>query len=90
MIPTVNRKDFATLFVNLPREESIARLLKRAEIEKRADDTREKIEFRLEQYEKDTLPVLEYLKQHSNFFEIDGRPTIEEVTKKINELLDLQ
>jgi adenylate kinase len=83
------RKDFVTLFVNLPREESIARLLKRAEIEKRADDTREKIEFRLKQYEQDTLPVLDYLKQRSAFFEIDGTPPVEEVTNKINEAMGL-
>jgi adenylate kinase len=83
------RKDFVTLFVNLPKEESLARLLKRAEIEKRADDTKEKIEFRLQQYEKDTLPVLDYLKQHSTFFEIDGSPSVEEVTKNINRSLAL-
>ena len=83
------RKDFVTLFVNLPREESIARLLKRAEIEKRADDTREKIEFRLEQYTKDTLPVLDYLKQRSNFFEIDGTPLVEDVSVAINKALGL-
>jgi adenylate kinase len=84
------RKDFATLFVNLPKEESISRLLKRAEIEKRADDTREKIEFRLKQYEDDTLPVLDYLKQHSAFFEIDGQPSVEQVTKSINQSLGLE
>ncbi len=83
------RKDFATLFVNLPREESIARLLKRAEIEKRADDTREKIEFRLKQYEEDTLPVLDFLRPKSSFFEIDGTPSVEEVTKEINKVLKL-
>lgn len=83
------RKDFATLFVNLPREESIARLLKRAEIEKRADDTREKIEFRLQQYEQETLPVLDYLKKQTRFFEIDGTPSIEEVENKINKVLGL-
>jgi len=83
------RKDFTTLFVNLPREESIARLLKRAEIEKRADDTKEKIEFRLKQYEEETLPVLDFLKQNSQFFEIDGTPSVEEVTKEINKVLSL-
>lgn len=83
------RKDFATLFVNLPKEESLSRLLKRAEIEKRADDTKEKIEFRLQQYEKDTLPVLDYLKQRTTFFEIDGKYSVEEVTKKIGESLGL-
>lgn len=83
------RKDFVTLFVNLPREESLARLLKRAEIEKRADDTKEKIEFRLQQYEADTLPVLDFLKAQTKFFEIDGQPSIEEVGNKINKALGL-
>src|SRR5258708_5793996 len=38
------RKDLATLFVNIPREESITRLLQRAKIENRQDDTLEAIE----------------------------------------------
>lgn len=83
------RKDFVTLFVNLPKEESLARLLRRAEIEKRADDTKEKIEFRLQQYEQETTPVLDYLKKHSTFFEIDGTPPIEQVTVAINKALGL-
>lgn len=83
------RENFCSLFVNLPREESILRLLKRAKIEKRADDTKEKIELRLKQYEEDTVPVLDYLKNKTDFFEIDGLPPIEKVTEKINEILGL-
>jgi len=83
------RVDFATLYVTLPKEESLARLLKRAEIEKRADDTEEKIRFRLDQYEKETVPVLDYLKANSQFFEIDGRPSVDEVRQNINKALKL-
>ncbi len=83
------RGDFATLYVSLPPGESLARLLKRAEIEKRADDTREKIEFRLAQYQEETVPVLEYLKQQTKFFEIDGRPDVETVMDNINKALRL-
>ena len=83
------RKDFATLYVSLPREESVKRLLLRAEKEKRADDTMEKIEFRLQQYNNDTVPVLEYLKNKTNFFEIDGTPDIEAVSQNINQALGL-
>lgn len=89
LLKQVDRKNFVTLFINLPREESLARLLKRAETEKRADDTKEKIEFRLQQYEKDTLPVLDFLKTQSTFIEINGQPPVEDVTKKINEVLGL-
>jgi len=83
------RKDFTTLYVSLPRQESIARLLKRAELEKRADDTLEKIEFRLKQYEEETVPVLDYLKTKSTFIEIPGEEHVEDVTKKINQALKL-
>ncbi len=79
-----NRTEFSTFYINLPKDESIKRLLKRAELEKRADDTLEKIEFRLAQYLEETVPVLDYLKKQGQFFEIDGSPTIEEITKKIN------
>ncbi|OFZ46597.1 MAG: hypothetical protein A3D92_17150 [Bacteroidetes bacterium RIFCSPHIGHO2_02_FULL_44_7] len=82
------RQNFTTLFIDLPKEESLARLLKRAQIEKRADDTKEKIEFRLEQYYKDTLPVVEYLKKETNFIEIDGNQPIEKVTEDINKALN--
>lgn len=83
------RENFTTLFINLPKEESLKRLLGRAKHEGRADDTREVIEKRLEQYYQATLPVVEYLKQRTTFIEIDGRPGIEEVTKNINQALGL-
>lgn len=83
------RKDFTTLYVNLPKKKSMDRLLKRAEIEKRADDTREKIEFRLKQYEEETVPVLDYLKKNTAFLEIDGSKEIDEVAKNIRGALGL-
>ncbi len=81
------RENFTTLYISLPKAESVQRLLKRGQLEKRADDTLEKIEFRLQQYEEETLPVLDFLKQHTQFFEIDGSPQIHEVTKKIEQTL---
>lgn len=83
------RQIFTTLFINLPKEESLNRLLKRAEVEKRADDTKEKIEIRLKQYHTDTMPVLEYLKKETKFIEIDGRPSIEDVGNIINSYLNI-
>jgi adenylate kinase len=83
------RNDFITLFVNISKEETFNRLLLRASTEGRADDTKEKIEFRLKQYEQDTLPVLEFLKANTTFFEIDGMRYIEEVTTTINNTLGI-
>lgn len=83
------RTELTTLFVDVPKEETFNRLLLRAQKEGRADDTPEKIEFRLQQYYQDTLPVIDYLKERTNFIEIDGRPGIEEVTAEINRKLEL-
>jgi len=80
---------FTTIFLTLPREESLKRLLLRAEKEKRADDTREGIERRLKWYEEVILPTLDYLKAFGNFIEIDGRPPIPEVTSVINKALGM-
>lgn len=85
----IGRKNFVTLFLDIPKEDALTRLLKRGEIEKRADDTKEKIEFRLDQYYKDTLPVLDFLKIQTTTFTIDGRPSVDEVTKEINKVLGL-
>ena len=83
------RQEFTTLYVTLPKVESLTRLLKRAEIEKRADDTKEKIQYRLEQYYNETVPVIDYLKIQSNFVEIDGRPPVQDVAKNITNALGL-
>lgn len=81
-------KNFATIFITLPKEESIKRLLLRAKIEGRKDDTKEAIEFRLQQYEHDTVPVLDYLKESTEFITINGLPPIDEVTDQINKSLE--
>ncbi len=85
----INHTKMVTLFIDLPREESFKRLLLRAEQENRPDDTKERIEFRLQQYEEDTLPVLGYLRQHTEFITIDGQPSVDEVTAAINSALHL-
>jgi adenylate kinase len=89
-LKTQGRKNFTTIFINIPKEESINRLLLRAEKESRKDDTKEAIELRLKQYYEATVPVLNFLKTQSNFIEIDGTPSIEIVTENINKNLNIQ
>lgn len=83
------KKNLVTLYISLPEKETMDRLLKRAQIENRADDTEEKIKFRLEQYKKDTTPVLDFLKTKTQFIEIDGTPSVDEVTQKIYQALKI-
>ena len=64
-------------------KELVKRLLKRAEIEKRKDDTEEIIKTRLRIYEKDTAPILDYYKDKIKICNVNGLGTIEEVNKRI-------
>ncbi len=70
-----------TIFLDIPRSVSVARLLKRKDIENRSDDTPEIIERRLELYERETLPVLEFLRTTTTFFRLDGTPAPDVVTQ---------
>lgn len=83
------RSNFTTIFLDIPKDETMHRLTLRAEKEGRADDTPEKIEFRLQQYYADTLPVLDFLKERTHLIEIDGRPEIQTVTNNIITALGL-
>jgi adenylate kinase len=77
------RERMATIFLDLPRQESRKRLLIRAEHESRTDDTPEAIETRFEYYDETMTPTLAYLKKETTFITIDGRPSIEEIEKNI-------
>jgi adenylate kinase len=77
-----------TIYIDIPHSETFARLLKRAEIEGRKDDTKEKIFLRLKQNEKETLPILDDLKKITIFNEIDGNKSIDDVEKEIDKIID--
>jgi adenylate kinase len=61
----------------------IARLLKRAEIERRADDNEETICTRMRVYEEQTSPLLEYYGQKGLVVEVDGQQSVEEVNQDL-------
>lgn len=83
------KSKFVTLALDLPKEETFARLSLRAQKEGRADDTPEAIESRLRQYEEAIQPTLDYLKQKTHFVSIDGRPPMEEVAQAIDTALHI-
>lgn len=80
---------FATIVIDVPKEESVKRLLERAHHEFRTDDTPEKIEYRLDLYEKETLPVIKFLQGVGDLFTIDGVGSIEEITQRIDKALNI-
>ena len=56
---------------------------------KRKDDNMETIIARYDTYMKTTKPVLDFYSKNSNYTEIDGTAKIDEITTKINEILNV-
>jgi len=67
----------------LSKEKSIERLLKRAEIENREDDTQEIIEKRISIFYNDTLPVIEKIKENYEVIEINADQSIENIHEEL-------
>ena len=61
----------------------VERLLKRAEIEGRADDNEETIRTRMRVFEEQTRPLLEYYGQKGLVVEVNGKQSVEEVNKDL-------
>ncbi|HUJ55442.1 MAG TPA: adenylate kinase [Gaiellaceae bacterium] len=70
------------------RGELLARMRKRAEEEGRADDTPEAIERRLELYDRETAPLVEYYRtRHANVVGIHADGTVDEVFQELEQAL---
>jgi adenylate kinase len=68
-------------------EELVRRILKRAEIEGRADDTLETVQRRMQVYHAQTAPLVAYYEGRGNLRSIDGEGTPEEVSDRIRETI---
>jgi adenylate kinase len=83
-----HKVDFVIAF-KVPEDMLIERLLHRAEVEGRADDTREAIKERMHEYKHLTEKVLDhYRKQGVKVHEIDGVGEIDEIFDRIREALN--
>jgi adenylate kinase len=74
--------------LQLSDEESVARLLRRAQLEGRADDTPEAVRRRLELYHQETEPVIEHYRATGNLVGIHADRSIPEVFREIQAALD--
>ncbi len=84
-----NQKIDFIFFLNVSKEIIIQRIEKRKIIEKRSDDDLDTILRRYDTYIETTKPVLDYYSGQTNFKEIDGGLKINEITAKINEILNV-
>ncbi|HZC30880.1 MAG TPA: adenylate kinase [Gaiellaceae bacterium] len=89
MLDEVGRSlDIVFAFYVPDRKQLIERLLKRAAEENRPDDTLEVIERRLETYERDTEPLIEYYRTtRGNVVGVHADRSIDEVFHEIQEAL---
>jgi adenylate kinase len=77
----------AVLELTVDEDAVVQRLLKRAEIEGRADDTEEVIRERQAIYRKETAPLAELYAQRGLLVQVDGMGEVDEVTARIDEAL---
>jgi adenylate kinase len=71
------------------RDVLMRRMLKRAAEEGRSDDTPEGIERRLELYDRETAPLIEYYRTHqANVVGVHADSTVDEVFHEIQQALD--
>lgn len=74
-------------FIDVSQDVLVDRLAKRAEIEGRADDNEETIRVRMEVYQSETAPLLEYYKNRDLLVKINGEQTIDEVTADLTKVV---
>jgi adenylate kinase len=82
-------RSFSVVFgLQIPDEVAFERLRKRAELEGRADDTDEAIQRRLDNYHRETEPLIEYYRIRGNLVPIHGNRTENEVFAEIQRALE--
>jgi len=83
-----NRPITAVISLLADTEEVVARLLRRAEIDGRADDNEETIRVRLQVYADQTAPLLEVYRSRGLLVEVNGLGEIDEVSDRVFAALD--
>jgi adenylate kinase len=82
-------RSFSVAFaLQIPDEVAFERLRKRAELEGRADDTDEAIRRRLDNYHRETEPLIEYYRTRGSLVPVRGDRTENEVFADIQAALE--
>ncbi len=84
----LKRKIDCVVAIDVPREELVRRIHERAAISGRSDDTEDVIRHRIELYDQQTSPVLEYYRVSGLLVNVDGSGEIPETNGRICQTLD--
>ena len=88
MLAASDRSLDAVLVLTVDQDEVVQRLLKRAQIEGRADDTEDVIRRRQEIYVEQTAPLVQVYAGRGLIVEVDGMGEVDEVTSRVFAALD--
>jgi adenylate kinase len=77
----------AVVVLDVDRDQLVERLLKRAELEGRTDDTEEVVRRRQEVYAEQTAPLIEVYRERGLVVTIDGAGGVAEVNDRVLEAL---
>ncbi len=88
MFADIGRNFSVTFALQIPDEVAFERLRRRSELEGRADDTDEAIQRRLDNYHRETEPLIEYYRTRGNLVTIHGDRSENEVFAEIQRALE--
>ena len=89
ILKNIGRTLDKVIFIDVPEKELITRLLKRSEIENRADDNLTAIKNRLDVFKKKMEALIEYYNKKGILKFVDGTGGTEDVNKRICKVLGI-
>jgi len=79
----------AVLFLQVPEDELISRMINRAKTSGRSDDADENVQRkRLEVYNRDTLPVANHYSKSDKVVEVEGVGTVDDIFQALCTVID--
>lgn len=88
LLKETGEKVTLTLALEVDDQELMTRLLNRARIEGRKDDTEQVIANRLKVYQTQTSPLIEYYKRQGKFRVVHGKGSVEEILGRLCKVID--
>ena len=87
LLADLGQKFDAAVQLTVDNEQIIERLAGRAKAEGRADDSPESVRHRLNVYDQQTAPVIDFYRQHGQLTVVDGVGSLDEVFTRIIEAI---
>ncbi len=87
MLVALGTKLDVVVQLTVDTDELVARLLKRAQVEGRDDDTEDVIRHRQEVYSQETAPLVDLYRERGLLVRVDGVGAVDEVTARLGDAL---